>query len=130
MKKLIKYLIVVGVGFLIFTFVVLGKRIFSQTELKTIYLILSDGFFVSGTLITCFGLLVFTSNQGSFDMIIYGFQMFINKFRKDINARKYKTFYEYREAKSGNKKRFGYICLVGLCFIAISALFVYLRSLQ
>lgn len=130
MKKLIKYLIVIGVGLAIFAFVVLTRNIFSQTEIRKIYIILSDGFFIPGVLITCFGLLVFTSNQGSFDMIVYGLQMFINKFRRNINARKHKSFYEYREAKREDKKSFGYICLVGLCFIALSAVFTFLRSRQ
>lgn len=130
MKKLIKYLVVTAFGLALTLFVLISKDIFNKTDPKVIFHILSDAFFIPGVLITCVGLLVFTSNQGSFDMIIYGFQSFINIFRKDINARKHKTFYDYKEAKKDNKRSFGYICLVGLGFLAVTAIFVILWSQQ
>ena len=130
MKKLIKYLVVTVFGLVITLFILLSRDVFHQTDSKVIFHILSDAFFIPGILITCVGLLVFSSNQGSFDMIIYGFKSFINIFRKDLNARKHKTFYDYKEAKKDNKRSFGYICLVGLGFLAVTAVFVILWSQQ
>lgn len=130
MKTLRNYLITTTIGLLIFLFVILIKDIFSQTDTKTILHIISDGLFVSGVLLTCSGLLTFTRNQGSFDMIFYGFSLMINKFRRDINARKYKTFYDYREAQKEKKRSFAFICITGLCFIALSGLFIFLWSQQ
>ena len=93
-----KYLITLGVGIALVAWIIYAKDIYNQTELINIYHILSDAFFVVGTVTTCAGLLIFSTNHGTFDMIVYGMKSFIDLFRK-TSKKKYETFYDYRVAR-------------------------------
>ena len=84
--------------------------------------ILSDSFFVSGVLLTGAGLLLFVSNNGMFDMLSYGITTFFVARKKNVKERKYKDYYEYKQAKSEKKRSCAYLLIVGLTFIAIAAL--------
>ena len=119
MKTLTKYLITLSVGFLTAFLVVWFRGIFSQTEPVQIFHILCDAFFVSGVLLSCAGLLVFSANEGTFDMIVYGMDSFFDMFRRK-STKKYATFYDYRESRADKKVSFGYIVFCGLFFLAVS----------
>ena len=78
MKRIIKYLIVIGIS-LIFSFLIaISKDVFNITDKKTLYHVLSDSFFVPGVITTGIGLLIYVSDQGVFDGIAYGIMAFIN----------------------------------------------------
>ena len=81
MKKL-KYFITLLCGFAASMLIFLVKDIFSQTEAVNVFHILCDGFFAVGIVITAAGLLIFSSNEGSFDAIVYGVGSFIDMFRR------------------------------------------------
>lgn len=119
-----KYIITSSIGLVVAILIVLSKDIFSQSEATKVYHILCDAFFVPGVCITCFGLLVFTSNEGTFDMIVYGTKKFFSLFKKDMSNEKHKTFYEYRVAQHEKKFSFAYLLYVGLAFIVISLVFL------
>ncbi len=119
MKKLKKYLITILIGFLIVLLIVLSKDIFAQTSPQIIFHILSDAFLVAGVVITAAGLLVFSSNGGTFDMLIYGLNSFADMFRKK-SKKKYPTFYDYRESKADKKLKFGFMVISGLFFLAVA----------
>lgn len=121
-----KYLITSAIGLAITSLIVLSKGIFNQDDSTAVFHILCDAFFVPGVCLTCFGLLVFSSNEGTFDMIIYGTQKFFGLFKKDLKNEKYKTFYEYKEAQHDKKASFAYLIFVGLAFIAVSMIFLIL----
>ena len=75
--------------------------------------------------IGCIGLLVFVSDRGAFDMLRYAVIMLVNKFRRDINKRKYKDFNEYREMRSGKEnKPIAFMLVVGLAYIAGAVAFL------
>lgn len=96
------------------------------SERQKVFFVLCNGFFISGVLCTSLGLMVFASDAGAFDMLIYGIRRFISLFQRDINKIKYKTFYDYRMAKEGKPKRsFFYMIAVGLVYIGISLIFLY-----
>jgi len=99
--------------------IIWAKDLFSQTELVSIFHILSDAFFVAGILITSFGLLIFSSNEGMFDMMIYGVSSFIDMFRVE-SRKKYKTFYDYRESRADKKIAFGFMPICGIFFLVIA----------
>ena len=63
---------------------------------------------------------------GIVSIFTYGMQSFINLFKRDRSKMKYKTYYDYKEAMSDNKKPYGFILLVGLVFVAISLIFTFL----
>lgn len=121
-----KYIITSSIGLVVAILIVLSKDIFSQSEATKVYHILCDAFFVPGVCISCFGLLVFASNEGTFDMIVYGTKKFFSLFKKDLTKEKYKTFYEYKDAQRETKISFAYLLFVGLAFIAISMIFLML----
>ena len=124
MKKYLRYFVTTGIGLIFSALIIFGKGAFCQNEIKDTYKILADGFFVPGILFVCFGLLIFSSNEGTFDMLAFGFKWLINTFKKDMP--RMGTFYDYRMSRREKSKSFGYICIVGLFFVAISALFAYL----
>lgn len=119
MKKFKKYLITILIGFLIVLLIVLSKDIFAQTAPQIIFHILSDAFLVAGVVITAAGLLVFSSNGGTFDMLIYGLNSFADMFRKK-SKKKYDTFYDYRISKADKKLKFGFMVISGLFFLAVA----------
>ena len=125
MKTIYKYLITGGIGLLIAFAVAVSKNIFFANELVDVIEILIDSFFVPGILLFCFGLLVLATNGGTFDMLTYGMARFISLFRKDHNDVKFKTFHEYTLAKHEENRPFGYLVFVGLIFIIISIIFIF-----
>ena len=95
-----------------------SKDLFMQTDPKTIFHILCDAFFVVGFVTASAGLLVFSSNEGTFDMLIYGVKTFMDMFRKN-SIRKYETFYDYRMSKADQKIKFGFLLICGAVFLAL-----------
>ncbi|MFA6627972.1 MAG: DUF3899 domain-containing protein [Bacilli bacterium] len=126
MKNVIRYLITTSVGLVIVLIIVLSKHIFSLDDAIEIYQVLTDAFFVAGVLITGYGLLVVSSNGGTFDMLVYGVGRFFDLFRNDMMKVKHKTFYDYRMAKLDRQQGFGFLIIVGLVFLGISGLFLWL----
>ncbi len=124
MKSFWKYFITLFVGFLGAFGVMTSKDLFSQTDPCTIFHILCDSFFVVGVVLTGFGLLVFCSNEGTFDMMIYGVRSFLDLFRKNA-TKKFPTFYDYKTSREDKKLKFGFMLICGLFFIAISLVMYY-----
>ena len=119
MKALYRFAIVLVIGLLLAALIAGSKGILSQTEPVRIFHILCDGFFVVGVVITSAGLLVFSSNEGTFDMLVYGVSSFLDLFRQ-TSKKKYETFYDYRSSRSEKKIKFGFILIAGLFFLAVS----------
>ena len=124
MKALKKYLITLLVGFAGVALILWSKDIMAQTAAVDVFHILCDAFFVVGFVITAAGLLVFSSNEGTFDMLVYGVKSFVDMFRKD-SIKKYDTFYDYRESRAQSKMSFGFMIICGLFFLAVSMVMYY-----
>jgi drug/metabolite transporter (DMT)-like permease len=124
MKALKKYLITLLVGFAGVALILWSKDIMAQTAAVDVFHILCDAFFVVGFVITAAGLLVFSSNEGTFDMLVYGVKSFLDMFRKD-SIKKYDTFYDYRESRAQSKMSFGFMIICGLFFLAVSMVMYY-----
>lgn len=125
MKQIVKYLITLFVGLLLAFFVALSKDIFDENNIKDVYHILCDSFFVSGIIMTGMGLLIFVSNEGIFDGLVYGVMSFINLFVPK-QSRKYSSFYDYKESKKNSRNtKVGFILISGL-IILIIAIIMYL----
>ena len=104
-----------------------SKEVFKQTDLKTIYHILSDSFFVPGIVITGFGLLIYASNEGAFDGVTYGVMAFLNMF-KSKQEKKYSSLYDYKQKKHAVKTQTGFILISGLIVLTFGILFYILYS--
>lgn len=125
MKALRKYLITLACGLVGALLIFWLKDIFNQTEPVVIFHILSDGFFAVGTVITAMGLLIFTTNEGTFDMIVYGMGSFFGMFRKN-HTRKYETFYDYRVSRAEKKVKFGFLVFCGLIYLALAIIMYFI----
>lgn len=125
MKDPKKYLITLAVGFSVVALIVFTKDIFAQTEAQKIFHILTDAFFAAGTFITAAGLLVWSSNEGTFDMLVYGVKSFVNMFKKNPE-KKYEDFFDYRQSRADSKFSFGYLIICGLFFLAVSFVMLFL----
>ena len=126
MKTVYRYLITTGVGMLIVLLVVLMKNGFTETDVEIVMQIWCDAFFVSGVFLTCGGLIVVASNGGVFDMLGYAVSLLWYTFKSSKVERKYKTFYDYREARKDRKRSVSYVLIVGLALLAISVVFLIL----
>lgn len=84
---------------------------------------LSDGFFVSGLLITGLGGLVWVSTTGFFDIFSYGFKSLLVLFSPLRKPHEHEKFYEYKLAKDAKRgKPLYFLLIVGLACLAISVL--------
>ncbi len=119
MKELKKYGITLLTGLVMTGLILWGKDFFNQTDAKMIFHILSDAFFVPGVVITGIGLLVFSANEGSFDMLAYGIDAFADFFRKQ-SRKKAPTYYDYKVMRADKKVRFGFLLISGLIFLAVA----------
>ena len=124
MRRFKKYLITLLVGFALVALILASKGVFSMTNPAEILHGLTDAFFVVGVVMTGGGLLVFSSNEGSFDMLVYGVSSFLDFFRK-TSRKKYDTFYDYRESRADKKYSFGFLLICGLFFVAVSLVLLY-----
>lgn len=127
-RRILLYLMTIIVGAGITLLVINAKDVWHAQTVQLAMQILSDGFFVSGVLLTGFGLIVFASAGGVFDMLGFSVYMLVNLFRRDINKRKYKDFYEYEQSKKDRKFNMGFMLWVGLAFILIAGIFLIVYS--
>ena len=125
-KNILRYSIASAVGLALAFVILCFKNIFSQTDAVKVFQILCDAFFVTGICFACIGVIMLAGNGGAFDMLGYAFVMLFDALRKDISKRKYKDFYEYRQAKKEKKRNVLYMFVVGSAFIAISVIFLIL----
>ncbi len=119
MKNLKKYLITMLIGLAAVAMILWSKDILNQTEAVAVYHILCDAFFAVGVIILCIGLLIFSSNEGTFDILVYGVSTFVGMFKKNYE-KKYDTFYDYRADREDKKIKFGYLLICGLILLAVS----------
>ena len=124
LKKALPYIISAAVGIAIFIVVICIKSIWNAEETADVMQILSDACFVPGVMLAGVGLIIFASNGGAFDMLSYAVIKFFDLFRRDPRNKKYKDFYEYREAKKDKKRGMAFMLIVGLIFIAIATVFL------
>ena len=85
-------------------------------------MVLSDAFFVPGTVLTGVGLLVFIAGEGGFDIFAYSVKLlkdvcFHNKWERE-------SFHDYKRRKADQgKARIDFILVVGVVFLVIAAVF-------
>ena len=114
-KYIISYLVAFVLSFAIFFFC----DGFKQTDTKELLRVLNDSTFITAVMFTGFGLLIFASNEGTFDMLVYGMQSFLMLFRSKAN-RRYESFADYRAQKAQEKVKNGIILVTGLTFLILS----------
>lgn len=127
MKKVLKYLIPFLLCAVVVILILVSRGSFSSSG-QSLMRDLCDAFFVPGVVMTCFGLLVFATNGGAFDMLAFGVRKLFDLFKRDLTKVKYRTFYDYREAQKENKRSFGNFIFVGLGFVLVAIAFFLVYS--
>ena len=123
-SRALPYIISAAVGVAIFVIVICVQQIWNADDTAQTMQILSDACFVPGVLLAGVGLIIFASNGGAFDMLAYAFIRLFDLFRKDARNKKYKDFYEYREARKDKKRGMAFMLIVGAVFILIAVIFL------
>lgn len=123
MKKALSYIIPAVLCAAIAIIILAARGAFGKTGMQ-LMMDLCDAFFVPGALMTGFGLLVFATNGGSFDMLAFGIRKLFDLFKRDLTKVKYRTFYDYRQAQKEKKRSFWSYLIVGLVFIAVAVVFL------
>ena len=123
-KTALRYGITAFIGLLFAFFAALIQGVFKQNETTVLMKILCNAFFGSGVILAGVGLLTMATEGGAFDMLSYAVVLIFDLFRKDVTKRKYKDFYEYRQAKKEKKRSFSYLLITGAIFIAVSLVFL------
>ncbi len=125
-KKLIKYataaLIALAVGVAVF----FSRPLENYNDTNEVIKYLADAFFVPAMLYIGFGLLMFAVNEGTLDILGYGFKSLLYLFTP-IKKKEAGGYYEYRMKKKEERKPTPYyIIFVGLAFLAVSIVFTLL----
>lgn len=124
MKKLvIRYSVTAGVGLAIAVLVSFARSLYWQEDTVSVLEVLCDCFAVPGLLLILFGLLVFCTNGGTFDIFGFGAKKFFGLFKRERTEKDRESFYEYRKRKQENKRSFLYLIIVGAVFLVIGFIF-------
>ncbi len=123
MKKVLKYLMPILICAIATVLILVGRDAFVKSG-QDLMKDLCDGFAVSGIVMLGFGVLVFATNGGTFDMLAYGAIRFFNLFKRDLTKVKYRTFYEYRQAQNEKKRSFLHLIIIGAGFLIVGVVFL------
>ncbi len=120
---LTKYLTCFGIASLI-TFVVFWVKGFFTDDIGVNIQILSDGFFVSGFLMTAVAGLLYIGGEGGFIGIGFVLRNVIQAFIP-MGRKNHEVYAKYRERKLAEKKISSEKCILvtGLFFLALSVIF-------
>ncbi len=127
MKKWLQYLIVSVISLAIVFCVLLMQNAFTHSG-DLLLKDLCNAFFVPGVLVLGLGLLVWSTNGGTFDMLAFGVIKLFDLFKKDLTKVKYRTFYDYRKAQQEKERSFSAYVVVGVVLIVISIVFLILYN--
>ena len=125
MRGSVKYLLTLLAGIAMAAWVAWSKNILEQTGLKEIFHILTDAFFIPAVLLLGIGGLIFTTNEGAFDAVVFGLKSFWSMFSKKLKRNR-ESYYDYTMARREKKLPFGFLLICGLIFLAVSMVMYYL----
>lgn len=123
MKKVLKYLIPSLICAVIVIVILATRGSFVKSG-KALIGDLCDAFSVPGMAMTCFGLLVFATNGGAFDMLAFGVIKLFDLLKRDLTKVKYRTFYDYRQAQNEKKRAYVNFLIVGVGFLLVGIAFL------
>ena len=129
MKKWLHYIIISGVALLLVLCVLLAQNAF-QSSGEELLRSFCDAFFVAGVVTLGIGLLIWASDNGTFDMVSFGVIKLFDMLKKDITKVKYRTYYDYRQAQQGKKHSFTAYLIIGSVLMAIAIIFLILYNNQ
>lgn len=98
-----------------------GRGLFEGGHtMQQIMVILSDSFFVPGTILLGVGLLMWVAGEGMFDMLGFGVKLIFDVAFKH----EWESFYDYKLRKAEKPRlKVGFMTLVGLGYLLVGVLF-------
>lgn len=96
------------------------KKMFTEMPTVHLYRNLSDMFFTLTVINGGVGILVWATNEGSFDAIAYGLRSFFSMFSPYGPKTKYGSYYEYKQVKGHQRYPFGFLLVYGALFLILS----------
>lgn len=128
-KKLPGFLIPMGIAVLLALPIALSQGLSLDGAASENCGALSDGFFISGMLLTGVGSLIWISNTGFFDLLSYGVKSIAVIFMPSKRNEAFPKYYDYKceqdEKREGKPVSYT-VLIVGLIALALSALFLVL----
>ncbi len=118
-----KLLICLGVSLAITIAVLIIKGVFSSITIKETAMILSDSFFLGGSLMLVAAGLVWASDHGVSDGIGYSFSKLFSLRKRDYEEHK-ESYSEYKDRKHARKSSVIEFLIAGLGFVVISVVFL------
>ena len=120
---MLKYAVCIGIALLITVAVFWSKGFFTDSVAVNIQ-ILSDGFFVSGIVVSSVAGLLFVGGEGMFISVGFVLRNVVLTFIPG-GRKKHERYADYRERKLGKLKKEGDHCILvtGLIFLALGILF-------
>ena len=117
-----RYLGPAAVGLGLFLLLMISQNGFAEEDPAEKWRIICDALFVPGALLASFGLLLFASKGGVFDMLRFGMQKALSvvlpKKRREALPR---TFFDYKtEHEDRERKHMTSTLLVGLAFLLLA----------
>lgn len=125
-KRAKKFCVLIAIGLAFALLMSFWSDLYGAKDATTVFKILCDCFTVPAILYLGFGLLLWSGNEGTFDMLGYGVKSFFGMFSHKSRQEK-ESFYDYRQRKHAQQKVFAEYLWAGLVFLAIALilLFVY-----
>ena len=124
--KFKSYLIHGGIALFCVILLLVNRGFFTAEDLETRVLAAADSFTAVGLIFTCFGLLVWISSTGVFDMLGYAIQKGAHALVPGLVKFDAEDFYEYKMELKDKKKKSSYsaILKVGLVIFSIAVVLV------
>ena len=125
-KNHLRLVVTLLIGLCLAVGVFASRSGFDMSDWPDIAAALCDACFAPAALLISFGLLLFASNDGLFDMMAFSVQKVL---RLVLGAEKQaafpKTFYDYRVLRQGKAKAgFGFLLIAGAVYLALAFIFL------
>ena len=127
-ETFVAYTVVIAIGLLMAAGVCGSKNILNRPMSEAIK-ILSDAFLLPAAMFCGLGGLVFASNNGIFNIMVYGTKSFFcHLFRRKEFLNRYKDYFEYNKEKSRESASFGFMLIPGIVFMILAVSFSIMHS--
>lgn len=93
-----------GLGLCMAALISVAKGAFTAETAADRILAFCDGFSVSGVLLLCFGLMIWISNEGVFDILSYAVQKGLHHLIPGRASEDLGSFYDYKTSKATGKR--------------------------
>lgn len=120
-NQIVRYTVALLTGAAIVLVMALARGAFTEVNAQRVYRILCDGFFLAAVLLSGIGLMTLVAGEGTFDLAGYAMALLLRVFwRKTIEQKENRSFYEYKKAKREHRKGgpMWFLVFVGLFYLA------------